>query len=70
MYSSDDDHHTLENDSQMVPVNDTENLLSDHAPITASEENQVMDVSIPLDPCFNCHVELTRCEVEYEVISS
>lgn len=64
-HSDTDDHHVAEDDSQMVPVD--MNVLSDHASMASSEENQTTDVIIPLDARFHCHVLLTRCEVRYEV---
>ena len=41
----------------MVPSNDT-----------ASQENQLLDVIIPLDDRFNCRVELTRYQVGSEIV--
>ena len=51
-----------ENDPENMPL-DSPSIETDPESITASQEAQAMNVFIPLWDCFDCRVELIRCQV-------
>ena len=64
--------HLDTDDQQCVPINDMESsivsTMFDDESITTSQEYQVANAFVSLDDCFDCHVELSRCQVKNETL--